>query len=247
METILPPVLAVDHLTKIFGNIKAVKDVSITINESEIYALIGPNGAGKTTVVKMITGLLPPSQGTITIVGINALTDAVRAKRMLGYIPDEPFAYQYLSGREFLEFTGTLQGLSRETAKKRIKELANMYDIDELLDGHFDDFSRGNKQKTVIISALLHRPKLLLIDEPIVGLDTQSQQITKALLTEFAKNRGAVLLCTHTLPVAQAIATRIGVLYHGQLIHEGTIKELKKTAEVKNADLEEIYLKLTND
>ena len=138
-----------------------------------------------------------------------------------------------------------LHGLSRETIGERIQALAQLFEMETVLNGQFEDFSRGNKQKTIMIAALLHRPKLLIIDEPMVGLDTQSQRVTKKLVTDFAQNGGAVLMCTHTLPVAQAIATRVGVLHHGQLISEGTIRELRQATKVKNSDLEEIYLKLT--
>jgi ABC-2 type transport system ATP-binding protein len=245
MERNLPLALELANLEKSFGVVKAVRDVSFKINPGEIYALIGPNGAGKTTIVKMVTGLIEPNSGIVQVLGINAWVDPIHAKRLLGYIPDEPFVYNYLSAREFLELTGDLHGISREEIKTRIEELAKLYQLDELLDSAFADFSRGNKQKATIVAAMLHRPKLLVIDEPIVGLDTQSQLVTKKLLTDFAKKGGIVFLCTHTLPVAQEIANRIGILKEGKLIAEGTLAELRYQAGTHHNQLEEIYLKLT--
>jgi ABC-2 type transport system ATP-binding protein len=247
MEKKNPVILKVDALNKNFGTVTAVKDLSLEIRQGEIYALIGPNGAGKTTTIKMITGLLPPDSGRVEVMGLDLWheDEGVKAKRLFGYVPDEPYIYNYLPAREFLELVGDLHGLTRNNTNQRIEELVAMYDLEGLIDGFFSDFSRGNKQKTTIIAALLHRPKLLIIDEPIVGLDTKSQKITQELLKKFAKLGGAVLLCTHTLPVAQAIASRIGVLNEGNLVAEGTISELRLKAKAKHKDLEEIYLKLT--
>jgi len=237
--------LDIHNLGKNFGKLEAVKGVTIKVETGEIYTLIGPNGAGKTTLVKTLTGLIPPTTGEVEILGLNVWTQPVPAKRLLGYIPDEPWVYPYFSAREFLELTGDLHGLARHETEKRIKELSRLYQIETLLDGNFSDFSRGNKQKTVIVAALIHQPKVLVIDEPIVGLDTQSQHITKDLLLKFAHEGGAVFLCTHTLSIAEAIADRIGILHHGRLVAEGTLKEIKHQANIKQGGLEAVYLQLT--
>lgn len=240
-----PNYLDLQSISKTFGKVQAVSGVSLSVKKGEIYVLIGPNGAGKTTIVKMIAGLLEPTKGEVMIKDLSLKANPVGAKRYIGYIPDEPFAYTYLSGREFLEFTGDLHGLPRSETVRRITELARVYGMAGVLDGHFDDYSRGNKQKTVIMAALLHRPQLLIIDEPIVGLDAQSQRVTKQLLKDFVKHDGAVFVCTHTLNVAQEIADRIGVLHRGKLIHQGTMTQLRAKIKSNRADLETIYLKLT--
>ncbi len=233
------------RVSKKFGSVEAVKDLSLQIKEGEVYALIGPNGAGKTTTVKMVTGLLAADEGQVKIFG-RYLTDyPVEAKRFLGYVPDNPYVYPYLTGREFLQFTGDLYGIDRKETDKRIAELLKIYQLDEVIDGLYSEYSRGNQQKTVMLANLLHEPKLLVIDEPIVGLDVQSQQTTKKLFKKFTENEGAILMCTHTLTFAQEVADRIGVLDHGKLVAEGTLKELRKMKKHLKASLEELYLEIT--
>lgn len=237
--------LKISHVTKRFDKIEAVKQVSIEVKPGEIYALIGPNGAGKTTLIKMVTGLLAPDAGTIEVNGINIATHPVEAKRQFGYIPDEPFIYPYLSGQAFLELTGDLLGLERKVTLQQIKRFTSMYRIEEILGETFADYSRGNKQKICITAALLHSPSLLLIDEPIVGLDAESQQLTKKLLGEFKQGGGAILVCTHSLSIAQELASKIGVIDKGILQTEGTMETLQKQTNLPRGNLEEIYLSIT--
>lgn len=229
------------NVQKKFNNVPVVSDLTLSVDSGEIYALIGPNGAGKTTTIKMITTLLEPSDGEILILGKNVATNP-EIKGELGYIPDEPFVYPYLTGREFLEFVGDVHGLSREESKKRISTLLDRYHLDDVVDGFFSDYSRGNKQKVTIIGALIHQPKVLIVDEPIVGLDVESQRITKKIFREFAEAGGAILLCTHTMTVAEDIADRVGILNKGKLIVEGHMKDLRHLIKNKDADLETIYL-----
>lgn len=229
------------NVQKKFNEVKAVDGLNLSVNLGEIYALIGPNGAGKTTTIKMITSLIEPTKGDILILGKN-ISDYPEMKSNLGYIPDEPFVYPYLTGREFLEFVGDVHGLTREESKKRVDSLLERYHIEDIVDGFFSDYSRGNKQKVTIIAALIHQPKILIVDEPIVGLDVESQRITKKLFKEFANNGGAILVCTHTLTVAQAIADRVGILNKGKLVIEGNIKDLRHIIKNNDADLETIYL-----
>lgn len=228
-------------VNKVFNKVSAVSDLILSVNPGEIYALIGPNGAGKTTTIKMITTLIEPTKGEILILGKNVTTNP-EVKGELGYIPDEPFVYPYLTGREFLEFVGDVHGLSRAECDKRIDVLLKRYRLNDVINGFFSDYSRGNKQKVTIIAALMHNPKVLIVDEPIVGLDVESQQITKKIFREFADNGGAVLLCTHTMTVAEAIADKVGILDKGKLKVEGNIKDLRHLVKNKNADLETIYL-----
>lgn len=239
--------LELRNVSKNFGSTQAVVDLSISVKTGETYALIGPNGAGKTTTVKLITGLLLPTGGTIAIFGKNIETEPVAIKKDLGYIPDDPFVYDYLTGREFLEFVGDLYGLSRKETKERLKALLSLYNLESVVDGRFADYSRGNKQKTVIIAAFLHQPKLLVIDEPVVGLDVQSQNVTLRLLKDFAKKGGSVFLSTHTLSVAQILADRIGILREGRMVEEGTLASLRLKAKKAQANLEELYLGVTGN
>jgi ABC-2 type transport system ATP-binding protein len=235
------PAIELIKVNKVFNKIPAVSDLSLSVNPGEIYALIGPNGAGKTTTIKMITTLVEPSSGEISILGKNILK-ITKIKGEMGYIPDEPFVYPYLTGREFLEFVGDVHSLPRDESRRRIDILLKKYHLSDVINGFFSDYSRGNKQKVTIIAALMHEPKVLIVDEPIVGLDVESQRITKKIFREFADNGGAMLLCTHTLTVAQDIADRVGILSNGKLKVEGNIKDLRNLVKNKNADLETIYL-----
>ncbi len=241
------PALELINIHKRFPNVHAVYDLCLRVKSGEIYALIGPNGAGKTTTVKMITGLVAPSEGTLKVFSHDVATEPVLAKKDIGYIPDDPFIYEYLTGREFLEFVGDLYGLSRKETQDRLNTLLSLYNLETVINGQFADYSRGNKQKTAIIAALLHQPKLLVIDEPIVGLDVQSQKLTLKLLRDFAKKGGSVFLCTHTLSVAESLADRIGILKEGKLIEEGTLEALRKITKQSQACLEDLYLRATGD
>ena len=235
------PAIELIKVNKNFNNVPAVLDLSLSVNPGEIYALIGPNGAGKTTTIKMITTLVEPTSGEILILGKNILENT-DIKGELGYIPDEPFVYPYLTGQEFLEFVGDVHGLLREESHHRSEILLKKYHLEDVVNGFFSDYSRGNKQKVTIIAALMHHPKVLIVDEPIVGLDVESQRITKKIFREFADSGGAILLCTHTLTVAQDIADRVGILSKGKLKAEGNIKDLRHLVKNKDADLETIYL-----
>lgn len=239
-------VLKITNVRKVFGKLAAVDVVSLGIKKGEILALIGPNGAGKTTLIKTVTGLYPPTAGKIEINGFDVWKQPVQAKKGMGYIPDEPWTYPYLTAREFLELNIKLREMETTFGHEQINRYAKLYGIEALLDGRMADFSRGNKQKVVIVAALIHKPQLLVIDEPIVGLDTSSQEITKKLLTDFTAKGGSVLVCTHTLPLVQAIASRVAILNQGKLLCEGTIKDLITTYHKQGKSLEEIYLALTD-
>ncbi|MCH7951894.1 ABC transporter ATP-binding protein [Patescibacteria group bacterium] len=235
------------NVNKRFTNVHAVRDLTLSVKTGEIFALIGPNGAGKTTTVKMITGLIAPTSGRIWVLGKDVAADPVQAKKELGYIPDDPFVYDYLTGREFLQLTGDLFGLRRQETNTRIKKLLKLFNLESVIDGRFTDYSRGNKQKTIIIANVLHQPKVLVIDEPVLGLDVQSQKVTKKLFRDFAKDGGSILLCTHTLSVAQEIADRIGIIKEGELVEEGSLRDLRTKAHKTEASLEELYLKATGE
>jgi ABC-2 type transport system ATP-binding protein len=235
------PPLRLERLSKQFPGRLAVDDLSLTVAAGEIYGLIGPNGSGKTTTVKLATGLYRPTTGRVFVAGIDLHAEPERAKNLLGYVPDEPFAYERMSGREFLRLVGELWRVPRVTRDTRIDELCGVFRVDALLDDHVDNYSRGNRQKIALVAALLHEPELLVIDEPIVGLDPESAVRTRELLRDFVARGGAVLLCTHTLAFAESVCRRVGMLRDGRLIVEGTIADLRR--ELPGApSLEELYL-----
>jgi len=237
--------LIVHNLTKHFGNKKAVDGVSFTINEGEIFSLIGPNSSGKTTIVKSIVGLLQPTHGTITINNHDIAKHSEKAKNDIGYIPDEPSIWNHMTGGEFLYFTQALFGVDEKKRLASLPKLLETFSLQGLEKQYFEEYSRGNKQKFSITAAMSHHPKLLLIDEPIVGLDPTGAEIAKKLFVNYAKEGGAVLLVTHTLPVAQEISDRIGILKDGKLVAVGTMVELRTHAGVDvHASLDEIYKKL---
>ncbi len=234
--------LEVKNLTKQFGGTLAVRGVSLAIKPGEIYALIGPNGSGKTTMIKTIAGLLRPTSGEILIEGINVAKDPAATKRNVGYIPDEPSVWPSMTGEEFLHFVGALFGMDEASRIRRVREILPLFRLEGIEKGYFEDYSRGNKQKFSILAALLHEPKVLLVDEPIVGLDPTSAEIAKKEFQNFAKRGGGVLLATHTLPVAEEIATTIGVLKEGHLVASAPFKELVLRAKLgPRATLEDVY------
>src|SRR3989344_1540575 len=239
--------LSIKNLTKKFGPKVAVDRLSIEIKPGEIFALIGPNGSGKTTTIKIITGLLQPTDGSVFVADCDVTKQPIKAKAALGYIPDEPSIWSGMTGEEFLHFTGSLYGMPTSRRIERIRSLLDDFALKGLEKEYFENYSRGNKQKFTIIAALMHEPKLLLTDEPIVGLDPTSAEIAKKQFGEFSKKGGAVLLATHTLPVAEEIATRIGVLASGRLVATGSMSELRSRSKVSSgASLEQVYMAFTS-
>ena len=234
--------LKIKNITKKFGANIAVNDVSFEIRPHEIYVLIGPNGSGKTTIVKMVCGLLRPDGGEIEIGKYNIIKNPIEAKSLLGYIPDEPTVWGKMTGEEFLHFSGALYGLPEKSRVKKIAEWLSVFHLEGMEKESFESYSRGNKQKFSIMAAMMHQPKLLLIDEPIVGLDPKSAEIAKKQFSQFAKNGGAILLVTHTLSFAESLAARIGLLHKGKIKAQGSLGELRVKARLgENADLEQIY------
>lgn len=236
--------IKITNLTKKFGHLVAVDHLNLEVNKGEIFAFIGPNGAGKTTTIKMITGILSPTTGSVKIGNFDIAKDPVKAKKIIGYIPDDPYVYPELTGREFLHLIGHLFAVSQ--IEKKIEKLLPVYGLENIIDGSFKDYSRGNKQKVTILAALLHNPEVLVIDEPILGLDPLSAQITINLFKEFSKNGGTIFVSTHTLPVAQNICHRLGIIDKGKLIFEGNLGKLQKVVGKKQENLENLYLKLTS-
>lgn len=231
------------NLTKKFRDLVAVDDLNLHVKKGEIFGLIGPNGAGKTTLIKMIVGILPPTSGKVQIDGFDIQKQPLKAKKLIGYIPDIPYIYSHMTGREFLHFVGQLYEVP--DADKKIEELLTIYPVENMVDGYFKDFSRGTKQKLSILAALVHEPKVLIIDEPIWGLDPASSKITLDLLKGFKQLKGTIFVCTHTLSVVELICDRIAIIDRANLIFEGTLTQLKKKLKTPEAGLEKLYFKIT--
>lgn len=232
--------IEIENVTKTFGAKDAVRDLTIRVKPGEIYALLGHNGAGKTTTIKMIAGLLTPTKGAIRVCGHPVATESNQARSVLGYIPDEPYLYEKLSGREFLEFIGRAYGVDGKAESPEIARLVNLFGMTDYVDDLIESYSHGMRQRVVLSATLLHRPKAMVVDEPLVGLDPPSMRLVRGIFQQEAENGGAILLSTHLLSIAEAVATRIGILHNGRLQAEGTLAELKAKMQ-DSKDLEEVF------
>lgn len=233
-----------DHITRSYANKVAVQGVTLTVPPGELFALLGPNGAGKTTTIKMLTGLLRPTSGSVRVCGYDLVSDPQRATRTIGYVPEEPFLYEKLSGREFLEFAAEMRGFDQATMDERIRRESEYFDLDDFLDDLAETYSHGMRQRLVIAAAMLHDPPVLVIDEPMVGLDPRSVRAMKDRLREQAASGTTVFMSTHTLAVAEEIADRIGIMDRSRLHFLGTVGELQCELDSPHASLEPLFLEL---
>ena len=237
--------LVLRGLTKKFGDKVAVSNLDLIVRAGELYGLLGPNGAGKTTTLRMVAGLLKPEAGAISIYGIDSLADPIAAKRITAWQPDEPALYDKLTAWEYLEFISGLWGVDVKVARQRAEELLKFLDLWDNRNERCEGFSRGMKQKTALAGALIHDPKLLMLDEPLTGLDAAIARQVKDLLQQRAKAGGTIILTTHILDVAERVADRIGIIQHGKLLAEGTLAELRgRAGDGGTATLEDVYLQL---
>lgn len=237
--------IRVDGLVKNYGDKAAVKGLSFEVKSGEVYGLLGPNGAGKTTTLKIVTGLLDPTEGSVSVFGLSPVEDAIKVKSMLGYVPETVQLYDSLSVREFLQFVASVRRMDPQTANSRAKELIKAFDVESYFDTPAMALSAGTKQKIAVISALIHNPPLLILDEPMSGLDVRSSRILKDHLTYHTKRGGAILFSTHIMEVAEHICTRVGIINQGTLVAEGTVTELRDLIHEAGASLEEIFLHVT--
>jgi ABC-2 type transport system ATP-binding protein len=236
------------NLVKKYGDKLAVNDVSFEVNGGEIFGFLGPNGAGKTTTIKVIVGLLQPTSGTVKVDGYDIQAQPLQAKAASGYVPDTPNLYAKLTGRELLRFVGDLYNVEREQVARRIDELLRVLDLTAAADDTLDSYSHGMQQKASLAAALMHDPRVLVLDEPTVGLDPKSARLIKDILRQMADRGSAVFLSTHILEIAERMCDRIGIINQGRLIAVGTMDELRgldKTAESGETSLEDIFLSLT--
>lgn len=232
--------LQIEHVTKKFGSVTAVNDLSLEIPQGQIHAFLGPNGAGKTTTIKMCTSLLIPDSGSITINGFDVVQDGISARRSIAYVPDEPYLYERLTGREFLDFTGRIYGLDDTVYQQRYQEVCDQFSLHAFVDQLAESYSHGMRQRVVLAAAVLHKPSFLIVDEPLVGLDPKHIRIVLEMLRTFADNGGAVLMSTHTLTAVEDLADEITVMDHGSVIARGSIDELRG-----DQSLEQRFLSLT--
>ncbi len=238
--------LQIKNVVKKFGEKLAVDNISLDIKPGEVFGLLGPNGAGKSTTIKMITGILKPNEGDIFIDDFSIIKNNIEAKRLIGYVPDSPDMFLGLRGIDYLAFITSVYKLNKDETEKYIKELSTALNIYNDLNSFISEYSHGMRQKIFIIGALLHKPKYLILDEPLVGLDPASSHLIKEIMSDVTKNGNSVLYSTHVLDVAEKVCDRIGIIDKGKLRFAGTIDELKKKQN-RNVDLENLFLQLTSE
>ncbi|MBA4394264.1 MAG: ABC transporter [Desulfobacca sp.] len=239
--------IRITNLTKQYGPLTAVNDLSLEIAPGEIFGFLGPNGAGKTTTLKIMAGVLAPTAGEVELGGFSIRTEPSRAKALTGYIPDRPFLYDKLTGLEFLHFVGGLYGLLPKEIDKEIERRLSLFDLWDWRSELIESYSHGMKQRLIIISALIHHPRILIVDEPMVGLDPKGVRIVKRLLQKESAQGMTIFLSTHTLSTAQEICGRIGIIQKGSLIALGSMDSFTQEADWKAKGLESLFLKLTGD
>lgn len=235
------------NLSKKFSSVAAVDNINLHVNKGEIFGFLGPNGAGKTTTIRMMAGLLKPTSGEIYIDSWNVYKNPLEAKQICGFIPDRPFIYEKLTGREFLRFIGRLYGVNSQENEKRIAQLFDLFKINDYGDDLVESYSHGMKQRLVMAAALVHRPKVIIVDEPMVGLDPRGAKLVKKVFRELCRNGATVFMSTHTLEVAEQMCDRIGIILAGRIIEVGSMKQLKEKAGGNINKLESIFFKLTGD
>jgi ABC-2 type transport system ATP-binding protein len=239
------PLIETQNLVKRYGDKLAVNDVSITVQGGEVFGFLGPNGAGKTTTIKMIVGLLQPTSGTVRVAGYDVQAQPLQSKAASGYVPDTPNLYAKLTARELLRFVGDLYDLDSQQVAQRTEELLRVLDLGESADNTIDSYSHGMQQKASLAAALMHDPRVLVLDEPTVGLDPKSARLIKDILRQMADRGAAVFLSTHILEIAERMCDRIGIINKGELVAVGTMSELRSLGKAGEVSLEDIFLSLT--
>ncbi len=235
------------NIAKKYADFSAVDGLNLSVNHGEVFGFIGPNGAGKTTTIKMMAGVLEPTSGSVTIAGIDMREQPELAKSKIGFIPDRPYLYEKLTGMEFLKFTADLYGVGQNGFYKKAARKLEMFSLADWADELIESYSHGMKQRLIMASALLHEPEVIIVDEPMVGLDPAAIIMVKKLMRRLAGDGATIFMSTHTLRVAEETCDRIGIINKGKLIASGTTTALQREAHVTRADLEQVFLNLTNN
>jgi len=230
---------------KSYGELIAVDDVTFEVRTGEIYGLLGPNGAGKTTAIKVLMGLLDQDSGSAKVFGVDSSEDPIEVKKLVGYVPEEQQLYDSLTPRELFDFIASVRQLPEERTNKRIREMVKALDFGKYYDSIIVTLSQGNKQKTMLIAALLHTPKLLILDEPFSGLDVRTAKVMKEIVKIHTENGGSVLLSTHIMEIAEGLCDRVGIIDEGVIVATGTLDELRELSQIEGATLERVFLALT--
>jgi ABC-2 type transport system ATP-binding protein len=240
-------VIRLQNLTKHYGRVTAVDSLNLEVQPGEIFGFLGPNGAGKTTTIRIMVGILKPTSGRVTLGGYDVERQPEQAKGITGFVPDRPFLYEKLSGSEFLNFVGRLHGIAAEKLQRRIPELLEQFELFEWKDELVEGYSQGMKQRLVLCASLIHRPRILIVDEPMVGIDPRGTRTLKDLFVTLAREGTTIFLSTHSISVAEEICQTVGIIHRGRLIASGTLEDLHRAAQVEAKGLESAFLELTRD
>ncbi len=239
--------IRIEQLEKRYGSFQALHPLDLHVRTGEVFGFLGPNGAGKTTTIRLLAGVLPPTAGRITIDGFDLLTDTVQAQQRVGFIPDRPYLHEKLTGYEFLEFVAGIYGMPASHVKTEGRRLLEVYELGPFGDRLIEGYSHGMKQRLVLCATLLHEPRLMIVDEPMVGLDPHGARQIKDVFRSIADSGRTVFLSTHTLDVAEEVCDRIGIINKGRLVALGTMAELRASADAGDADLEEVFLTVVEE
>lgn len=240
-------IISLINISKSYGSFLALKSTNFEVFKGELFGLLGPNGAGKTTMIRILTDIIRPTSGQVTIGGYELLTEPAKAKSLIGFVPDRPYLYEKLTPIEYLDFMGGLYRVAHDKVLERGEKMLRMFDLWERRNELIESFSHGMKQKVAMSAAVIHEPDILIVDEPTVGLDPKSVRLVKNFFLDFASSGKTVFLTTHTLSVAQDLCHRIAILQQGEVIALGTMQELQQKADTANNNLEEVFLKLTQE